>query len=785
MTKKLSVLVMEDDKGLARLCQKKLERAGYKVDLYYDGERGLSAFGSGKYDVIVLDHMMPGHDGLDVIRRLGKDGPLPPVVMVTGSGNERLAVEALRMGARDYLIKDVDGRYLDLLPTVIGRAISQQSAEETMQLSAKVFDNAMEGILIADTSLNIISVNKAFTTITGYSSEEVIGNNPRMWQSWRLDFHAYDEMWNCVQEVGKWEGEISVLRKSGEIYPAWLTITAAKDDAGRTTNYIGFLSDITERKQAETDLQQAKDAAEAASRAKSEFLANMSHEIRTPMNGIIGMTELALGTELDPEQREYLVMVKESADALLAVINDILDFSKIEARKMELDIVKFSLRDNLDGALRVMAIRAHSKGLELASHIGPDIPDNLYGDPIRLRQIVMNLIGNAIKFTDHGEIILRAEEESYSPGWTVLKFTVSDTGIGIPEESRERIFEVFAQADGSTSRRYGGTGLGLAISAQLVEMMGGEIWVESQVGRGSAFHFTARFELRSSEARTESLCLPLIAEGKRVLVVDDTAVNRSFLEELLQRWRMVPTVADSGASALEAIKHARDSGKPFDLLILDSRMPGMDGFAVFEQVSDLEFADKTIMMLRPGSNGGDIARCDDMGIPFYLAKPIRQSDLLDRIMTMLGGETCKSIKIPAPKPSDSMQEHSLNILLAEDNPVSQKLAVRILENRGHIVTVAGNGREAVSNATKGTFDVILMDVQMPEMDGFTATAAIREMEKVTGKHIPIIAMTAHAMKGDMEWCLEAGMDDYISKPVHVDEIFAVIARALPHLAEDA
>ena len=674
--------------------------------------------------------------------------------------------------------------------------------QQTQARLQAVLDAATRVSIIATDVNGVIDVfNVGAERMLGYSAEEMLGKQTP--QVIHLESEIMARSQELTGELGRQiegfrvfvenasrgqpdEREWTYVRKDGSRLPVNQVVTARRDREGHVIGFLAIAIDISARKRAEADILKAKEAAESANRAKSDFLANMSHEIRTPLNAIIGMTELVLDTELSLSQHEYLGMVNESGESLLAIVNDILDFSKIEAGKLSLEETPFNIREHLGDTLKSLALRAHRKRLELVCHIAPDVPSIINGDPHRLRQLVINLVGNAIKFTEVGEIVLDVAVERVEETGPMLHLQVADTGVGIPQEKLDTIFEAFEQADTSTTRRYGGTGLGLAIVSRLVDLMDGNIWVESEVGHGSVFHFTARFKQLDSEApQTDSNSHPPQLNGLRVLVVDDNASSRRILKEMLENWGMQPHTASNLRDGIAELRRSSEIRAPYALALVDSSLPGGDGLELVRQIRAQGPAQGEVIMLLTSADRADaISHFQQLGVSGCLIKPIKQSELLDAIVAAVG--TSRQVMIEAPSSgSVRIAARSRSILLAEDSPINQKLAIGLLERWGHRVAVATTGLEAVRLTAEQSYDLVLMDVQMPELDGLDATRQIRRREQQQGGHLPIIAMTAHAMKGDRELCLQAGMDGYLMKPIRAEQLFRQIEEVATMTAPSA
>lgn len=661
---------------------------------------------------------------------------------------------------------------------VLRRRVHAQTAEIYRQRSflRQVVDLCPNFIFVKDPAGRFTLVNRALAQIYGKSPVEIVGKTDREL--------GLDEQRACLRE----QDNLDVLTLQSETIAReetyaqgdqqlWLhTVQRALLGAdGEPTHVLGVSNDITMHKQAEETLLKARESAEMANRAKSEFLANMSHEIRTPLNGIIGMSELCLGTDLSREQREYLETVKLSADGLLNIINDILDFSKIEAGRLDLEETDFDLRETLDAALKTVSFRAFEKGLELFGDVAFDVPDLAKGDANRLRQIVLNLVGNAIKFTERGEVAVSAKVVSREPDRCTVQFTVADTGIGIPPDRQALIFSPFVQADASTTRRYGGTGLGLTISKRLVSMMNGQLWLESEPGKGSRFHFTVSFAAVAPPQRPSiSQPVPELRDV-RVLIVDDNDTNRRILRDAVTQWGMRALAAANDAEALDKLYEAERAGDPCALVLTDSTLPQMNGVALVEQIRRRgHVATRLIMMLPSAGQREDVERCLSLGLESYLVKPVRLVELRGALLQACRVPRSEKQSDASLPPSPNARGEVLNILVAEDNPVNQMLMRRLLHKRGHQVTVANSGKAVLQALQQGPFDIVLMDVQMPELDGLQATAEIRRRERSSSRRIPIVALTAHAMSGDRERCLAAGMDGYLTKPIDPKELDAIL-----------
>jgi len=819
------ILIVEDSPTQAARLQFILEEHGFRVLKARDGKEALCVLKENRPTLVISDVVMPEMDGYELCSRIKQDESLRdiPVILLTALSDPSDIIRGLESGADNFITKPYQERFLisriqyilinrelrsksatemgieiffagkkhflaadriqiiDLLLSSYEAAVEQfrelenanwelakatETAEAEAQKLRALIEAMDEGVVFANSHDTITEANGWFIQNVSAKRQDVIGR----------------EIWDFFENVAFFEQlktRITKFRSGTSKAPLILTTQLFGKEVsfrvqpifdGRV--YKGVIFNIVDV----TDLVEARDKMEQASRAKSEFLATMSHEIRPPMNGIIGMTDLTLQTELSDDQREYLSAVKESAEALLTLINDILDFSKIEAGKFELALVDFRFRDFLTRAVATLNVQARSKGLGLLTEVAPQVPDFLVGDPGVLRQILMNLVGNGIKFTEHGEVAVKVAVEKSTENQVVLHFDVRDTGIGIKPEETKKIFERFRQGDGSMTRKYGGTGLGLSISNKLIHMMDGDIWVESEMGRGSSFHFLVTLGIQR-ESPSPGAVGPPSLKDIRVLIVDDNKNNRTLLETMCFKWGMRPMSAGSGMEALAVIAEAKSLGQPFEIVITDHMMPGMDGFEFARSIKDQDLGvpELKIIMLTSMGTRGDAARCTQAGITAYLHKPVNEFELLDAVLYTIKQSTeTDGQKVLITRHSLRENKKSLEILVVEDNKINQVLAQRILEKWGHKVHVVNNGLEAVHVLQDRTFDVVLMDLEMPEMDGLRATKIIREKERITGGHIPIFAMTAYAMESDREKCLKAGMDGYVSKPINIQELFQTI-----------
>lgn len=792
----MKILCVDDDKVDRKIIQRQLEqRFGdeLKFQAAATADEAFEKLEKNNFDIIFLDYMLGDTTGLEFLNKLNDKGITSPVIFLTGLGDEEVAVEALKLGVYDFFTKDQlkSERIFQSIINITERRKAEEKIKFERKRLQNIMDNMIDGITITDMGGKIISVNNAALKQLGYEEEEVIGKTVREVFLEGKDATRFKEIIDMLSSGKKVKTqEFRARRKDKTYFPVSVNLSVLSDAAGHTEAIVAVYRDITERKEREEALKRAKKEAEIANRTKSEFLATMSHEIRTPMNAIIGMAELLSDTSLDKSQRSYVEVSKNAGENLLGVINDILDLSKVEVGEIELEKVGFNIVEVVEKTCDIMAFRAHKKGIEISERINPEVPVNLVGDPLRLRQILVNLIGNAIKFTDEGEVNLdinfanQEEAESFKKGKRRknirLLFSIRDTGIGIPESKKRNIFESFTQADSSITREYGGTGLGLTICKRLVELMKGNVWVESEPGEGSTFYFIAEFSIGEKALKyIESEEIEeLDIKGLRTLVVDDTAANRFILGEILTHWGAIVAEAENGKEALSTFRSSFSKGKPFELILLDCRMPEMGGFRVMEKIKE-EFPKycAAVMMLTSDNRSGDFSRIEELGIGAYLVKPVKKDTLKKAIIEVLKkGKKGAKEQVEGKKEKGKDRELSpLKILLVEDNADNVLLIKAYLKNTPYKLHVAENGKVAVDKVKKENYDLVFMDMQMPVMDGFTAVKKVREWEKQNGRErTAIVALTAYAMKEEVKKILEAGCDAHLSKPMKKKELIEMI-----------
>jgi two-component system sensor histidine kinase/response regulator len=781
----MRLLIVEDSSDDAELAVRALRRAGCNPTyLRVETEEAMrAALEREHWDLVIADYAMPSFSGLAALNLLQNRDPDVPFILVSGSVGEDVAVAAIRAGAQDYILK---GNLSRLAPAVERELRDAQGRRARRQAESRyraLFNTVPVGVFITTPTGKVIEANSRFVAMLGFPDEESLKrvNIEDFW----VDPEERSRQAANVARDGVLENvEVQFRRLDGRFVWCVLSSQVFYDSAGQIDHYEGVSVDITERKRSEEELNRARDAAMEGVRIKSEFMANMSHEIRTPLNGIIGMNELLLDSGLSPEQFEYAKTAAECGNLLMTIVNDILNFSKLVEGKVIFERIAFSLFGVLESTIESFAEKAHSKGLELILAVAGDVPEFVSGDPNRLRQVLNNLIGNALKFTDSGEVVVSVSVKAQSRNRITIRFAVRDTGIGIPVNAQARLFNPFSQADASTTRKYGGTGLGLTISTKLVEGMGGKIELESVPGEGSLFSFTGVFDF-SRPAANPALS-PLA--GRRALIVEENASSRAALAESLRSWGMDARVAASGTEALAALRERSGGAAPFDIILADARIPGMDGITLASTLRlDPVLAKTPLIMIGASKRSEPFATPSEGDLDHWLSKPIKPSHLHATLCTMLSsdpatlqnhcGETERSALMDAAAASGETEPRApKRILVVDDNLINRRVAQRQLQRLGYVVDAVDGGKSALEALSKASYSVVLMDCEMPEMDGYATTAEIRRREG-SQQHTTIIAMTAHALEGARERCLASGMDDYVAKPVKLEALATVIKAA--------